>query len=121
MTPNFFIHAPILEGGLGVAVLQNAIPMMHKARLEKLLGCKDPVVAAVARSSMVVDMLSRDSVVQHVGDVPVCDKNGLKRTLSAGLHNSVDGRSLKQSSRGSSGAQVGGSSHSPDVGRQFHW
>ena len=27
-TSNFFIHAPIVEGGLGIAVLQNAIPLM---------------------------------------------------------------------------------------------
>ena len=43
-TPNFFIHAPITEGSLGIAVLENAIPIMHKRRLEKLLGCKDPDV-----------------------------------------------------------------------------
>ena len=56
-TTNFFIHAPVKDGGLGVAVLKNAIPLMKKVRLDKLLASSDPAVAAVAGSSFVLDAL----------------------------------------------------------------
>lgn len=96
-TSNFFIHAPVAEGGLGVAILENAIPLMRKARLEKLLACSDPAVVAVVGSSRIADMLSRGSVPLQVAETAVCDKNGLKRALARGLHHSVDGRGLSQS------------------------
>ena len=96
-TANFFIHAPIAEGGLGIAVLENATPIMCKARLEKLLGCNDPVVAAVVGSSSIANVLRRDSVPQQVGGVSVCEKKGLRRALVHGLHGSVNGRGLRHS------------------------
>ena len=95
-TSNFFIHAPFAEGGLGVAVLENAIPIMRKARLEKLLQCNDSIVVAAVGASTVANMLRRDSVPQHVADVSVCDKKGMRHALTRGLHSSVDGRGLKQ-------------------------
>jgi hypothetical protein len=55
-----------------VTVLQNVIPLMRKARLEKLLGCNDPTVAAAVEASNVMGMLERDSVPQLVSDIPVC-------------------------------------------------
>jgi hypothetical protein len=71
-TNDFFIHAPVIEGGLGVAVLKNAIPLMRKSRLEKLLGSNDPAVAAIAGSSFVADMLRSDSVPLQVVGIPSC-------------------------------------------------
>ena len=40
-----------------MAVLKNAIPLMKKVRLDKLLASSDPAVAAVAGSSFVLDAL----------------------------------------------------------------
>ncbi|CAB4020586.1 reverse transcriptase [Paramuricea clavata] len=96
---DFFIHAPVIEGGLGVAVLKNAILLMWKSRLEKLLGSSDPAVAAVAGTSFVADMLRSNSVPLQVAGIPICNKENLKRALAYGLHRSVDGSGLNKCSQ----------------------
>ena len=98
-TNDFFIHAPVIEGGLGVAVLKNAITLMQKSRLEKLLGSSDPAVAAVAGTSFVADMLRSHSVPLQVAGIPICNKENLKRALAYGLHRSVDGSGLNMCSQ----------------------
>ncbi|CAB4017666.1 Hypothetical predicted protein [Paramuricea clavata] len=95
-TNNFFIHAPVIEGGLGVVVLKNAIPLMQKIRLEKLLGSNDPAVAAVAGTTFVANMLHNDSVPLQVTGIPICNKENLNRALAYDLHCSLDGSGLKK-------------------------
>ena len=96
--PPTFIHTPVKDGGLGVAVLKNAIPLMKKVRLEKLLVSSDPTISAVARSSFFLDALRKVSVPQTVAGIAISNKQVLKWALAYGLHNSVDEHGLESCS-----------------------
>ena len=99
-TPLGFFHAPIREGGLGIASLLLTAPIHRRRRFLKVGASTDPCVQAVS---------SDESTWQWVHDMwakPVPRFRGqtststseVKRVLAEDLHSAIDGRGLARAS-----------------------
>jgi len=97
--PQSFFHARAPDGGLGIPELMVQVPLMRRARVEKLFNRAtwhhDPVLAAViGRSKALLQERRRwkDGVACYAQSVT--EKNGQGRATAAALYHSCDGCGL---------------------------
>ena len=96
---NALFHSEVREGGLGIPSLKLTIPLLKKARLDRLARVLDPVISAlVANSRTFADERRRcTNPPPKVGDNVVRSMVDAKRELAASLHGAVDGCGLRAS------------------------
>ena len=99
-----YIHAPVKEGGLGVPSLAYTVPALRARRLRALESSSWPVARAVAGMDFVQNRLQWCDRVLAMPSQPRGDLDS-----AAKLHQSVDGRELRQCKQSSaSSAWVAG-------------
>jgi len=92
--PIGFFHASVKDGGLGIPSLQYTIPMLKLSRLMGLRRSTSTIVAEVLAdfpTQELITILTR----ALVGVTPELTKNGLAAYWATKLHESVDGKELR--------------------------
>jgi hypothetical protein len=92
--PLGFFHANIKDGGLGIPALQYAVPLWKIGRLRSLQRSTCPVSRAAADSQNVRQQTDRLLRVL-IGLTPDTSKTGLATYWKNRLHDSVDGKELR--------------------------
>ncbi|KER28415.1 hypothetical protein T265_13578, partial [Opisthorchis viverrini] len=95
-TPISYIHAGKQHGGLGIPSLSATIPMQGKTRMEKLLSTQCRVLRNVVNVSAFGKIVRDLSLPIRVHSACVNTKEELVAAWGESLHNSVDGRGLRE-------------------------
>lgn len=95
-TPVSYIHANKESGGLGIPSLSTTIPLQRKNRMEKLLSSQCPVLRNVLRDASFDPILRDLNLPVRVQSIVVTTKEEATVAWRERLHNSVDGRGLKE-------------------------
>ena len=92
-------YAPVTEGGLGVPILELKARIWHRSRIHGLLdlGEEEPVVRALLQLPTFDRALERATapIIYEGSEIP--SKEAIDKYMSRRLHQSVDGRGLKES------------------------
>jgi hypothetical protein len=102
-TPNSFIHAGSNDGGLGVPELMAIIPLFRRDRINRLVGRansgSDPVMSELVASSPTLKKeIVKCGMAHTLRGVLMTSKATAVGAAAAALHNSVDGRGLRDHS-----------------------
>ena len=92
-------HAGVKEGGLGVPLLALAIPMLKYARLRALETAEAPHFQAAARTWLVATNRVWCERALRVPEGYVSNSKELSRILARRLHESVDGKCMREAAR----------------------
>ncbi|GAA50970.1 retrovirus-related Pol polyprotein from type-1 retrotransposable element R2, partial [Clonorchis sinensis] len=95
-TPISYIHAGKQHGGLGIPSLSATIPMQRRVRMEKLLSTQCRVLRNVVNDSAFGKVVRDLSLPIRVHGSCVNTKEELVASWGDSLHNSVDGRGLRE-------------------------
>ncbi|GAA55723.1 retrovirus-related Pol polyprotein from type-1 retrotransposable element R2 [Clonorchis sinensis] len=95
-TPISYIHAGKQHGGLGIPSLSATIPMQRRVRMEKLLSTQCRVLRNVVNDSAFGKVVRDLSLPIRVHGSCVNTKEELVAAWGDSLHNSVDGRGLRE-------------------------
>ncbi|GAA48256.1 retrovirus-related Pol polyprotein from type-1 retrotransposable element R2 [Clonorchis sinensis] len=95
-TPISYIHAGKQHGGLGIPSLSATIPMQRRVRMEKLLSSQCRVLRNVVNDSAFGKVVRDLSLPIRVHGSCVNTKEELVAAWGDSLHNSVDGRGLRE-------------------------
>lgn len=99
-TPLGFFHAPVNEGGLGISALQYAVPTLRLRRLKELANSDSSIFQALYQQPwMAAQVTQLEKMLFRVA--PGGDKSLLRKHWANKLHESVDGRHLKDTSKAS--------------------
>ncbi|KAF6210111.1 hypothetical protein GE061_015867 [Apolygus lucorum] len=91
--PSAYIHAPVKSGGLGIVSLSASIPSLRRQRLLALRGSS----WGVARAAADLDFV-RQQLAWCDRATPSAPKPSSSAEFAAALHESVDGKELRQCS-----------------------
>ncbi|GAA47271.1 retrovirus-related Pol polyprotein from type-1 retrotransposable element R2 [Clonorchis sinensis] len=91
-----YIHAGKQHGGLGIPSLSATIPMQRRVRMEKLLSTQCRVLRNVVNDSAFGKVVRDLSLPIRVHGSCVNTKEELVAAWGDSLHNSVDGRGLRE-------------------------
>lgn len=105
-TPKAYFHSNIVDGGLGIPILEHTIPLLKYNRIARLFSNQDPVVKALLTTTGAASILGPQMEPSVYRGVRVDTKEGLRALLGESLHSSVDGRGLI---------------HSAQVPQQYQW
>jgi len=92
-----FFHASYRDGGLDLPVLKLVVPILRTKRMARLAIYPDPVVRAVSEMAIFQQDFRRWSAPLSAYGVPIQDMAGIKTAMGKALHESVDGRGLRES------------------------
>ncbi|GAA49823.1 retrovirus-related Pol polyprotein from type-1 retrotransposable element R2 [Clonorchis sinensis] len=95
-TPISYIHAGKQHGGLGIPSLSATIPMQRRVRMVKLLSTQCRVLRNVVNDSAFGKVVRDLSLPIRVHGSCVNTKEELVAAWGDSLHNSVDGRGLRE-------------------------
>ncbi|KAG7196381.1 hypothetical protein KM043_018805, partial [Ampulex compressa] len=94
--PVGYFHAPILEGGIGMPQVKTLIPLLKFGRLQRLCRSDLPAARAAAESRYVARQLVWCENHMKVRGCRVNTTVELRRELASLLHESCDGRGLRE-------------------------
>lgn len=94
--PLGYYHAPVGEGGLGVASLRTAIPWMQLRRLSRMSNSSSPFCRQAAGTSMVQTATAKAEKACEVRGQPLRNKRSVDKHWSFLLHASNDGGALRE-------------------------
>ena len=96
---NALFHSEVREGGLGIPSFKLTIPLLKKARLDRLARVPDPVIGTLVANSRTFANERRHCTnpPPKVGDIIVHCMTDAKHELVASLHGAVDGCGLRAS------------------------
>ena len=94
-TADAFLYAKAEDGGLEVPCLSVRIPLMRKARIEKLSRSTDPAVLAAAQGRNVLSDLRYWCRPVLAGDVVVGSNEEANKAFATALWRTVDGCGLR--------------------------
>lgn len=97
--PTGYFHAPIQAGGLGFPLLRVFIPILKSQRLRRLCQSTLPFARAAAETTHVARQLVWCDNLMRVNGVRVTKVAEMWRQCAATLHNSIDGKGIKEASR----------------------
>lgn len=97
-TPLGFYYAPTPEGGLGIPSMRTLIPGMRVRRLKSLGDSDSLICRTVAESTYVKACLAQAERLCTFRGCTLNDKKDSRKYWTKCLHESVDGRALKDSS-----------------------
>ena len=98
-TPTAFFHAEIVNGGLGVPLFSQTIPLLKHKLIANLCRSEDPVIQAIlAMPQRSTSLLKQRTSKSFCGTV-VSSKQCLRSALARSLHESVDGCGLALASQ----------------------
>ena len=93
-SPTAFLHSKVKNGGLGVQLLAQTIPLMRSKRISRLSNSDDPAINAMIRYStndcVYWKQLEPQSYKNHI----INTHGVLESALAEDLYQSVDGRCL---------------------------
>lgn len=93
-TTKAYLHARVADGGLGVPDLSIMTHFMKQRRLERLLGCSDPVTRAAASTAESIRAQRFWTGPSRVGNVVVGSVDAAHAAYHRALLDSVDGAGL---------------------------
>ena len=96
-TPTAYFHAEIVDGGLGVDMLSQTVPLMRSERLGRLGLSDDPAILAMLEYVAARPGMQRHLHAKTYGDSIINTREALHAALAGQLHRSVDGRGLTPS------------------------
>ena len=96
---NPMFHCGVREGGLAIPSFKLTIPLLKKARLDRLARLRDPVISALVANSCTFASERRrcTNLPLRVGETIVHNMTDAKRELANSLPGAVDGGGLKAS------------------------
>ena len=94
-TPLGFIHAPMHDGGLGLAPFASKILSMKSKRLERINNSEDKIVQAILELDEVKAEKTRIDKLAKIDGTNIKENCDLDSVLRYRLHTSVDGRGLR--------------------------
>ncbi|KAL6416642.1 hypothetical protein ACFW04_013282 [Cataglyphis niger] len=94
--PAGYFHAPIQSGGLGMPLLRTLIPILKYNRLRKLCVSSMPAASAAAESTYVERQLAWCENQMRLRAERVTTTTELRRQCAAWLHESCDGKGLRE-------------------------
>ncbi|KAL7053891.1 hypothetical protein AAHC03_026745 [Spirometra sp. Aus1] len=95
-TPTSFLHAPIVDGGLGIPCLSVLVPFAKRRRLDSVLSSAEPVVRAAATMPSAISGLRLAAQPVRMGHTVLASKDDARNYWRNELYNSADGRPLAQ-------------------------
>ena len=96
-TPKAYFHAKIFDGGLGIVTLEDQIPLMKIRRIDCLWASNDPVIREMLSTEGAELLLARQREPSRYRGVSITSGENLRVALANDLHDSVDGRGLRES------------------------
>jgi len=94
--PAGYFHAPIQNGGLGMPLLRTMIPILKYSRLQRLCVSSLPAASAAAETTYVARQLVWGENQMRVRANRVTTTVELRRQCAAWLHESCDGKGLRE-------------------------
>lgn len=95
-TPLGFIHASIHSGGLNVRCLGTSIPLLQKARMEKIINHTLPITSEMITKNNFSSMLKAVNRPVRIAKEVVTSKEEAKAGWARALHAAVDGKDLAE-------------------------
>lgn len=96
-TPVLCFHTHVIEGGLGVPLHENIVPLMQAKRLSRLDASSDPVIAVTLSTVSASAGRAKQTRRTTLNGRKMTSSRDLKATLAEMLHHTVDGRGLAHS------------------------
>ena len=87
-----YLHAKVVDGGLGLPLLEHEIPLMKRARTARMALSLDPVVRAMLETPAARKVLRARQT--SLNDTVMATHQGLRSALAQQLYSSVNGRGL---------------------------
>ena len=98
-TPTALFHAEIVNGGLGVPLFSQTIPLLKQKRIANLCRSEDPVIQAILVMPQRSASLLKQGTSRSFCGTVVSSKQCLRSALARSLHESVDGCGLALASQ----------------------